>query len=265
MVSPRNPSSIKIAKDIAKDFPSLDSRTVRKYASYDTLLCIRYAAFAAHCSWSLLTILSFSETFRRAALSLSPDCWSSLLTCVSDNAVSLELFVSVRGLANSNSVLRIAKHIPLDMRMRWLDMQDKAPKIAPVSPCAYIIADKMDLVMQPMFEGFRQVNVRDNIYNPEIFGQGQMPHNWPEGKTWPSDPTLREPGEGICRSCGNQTMCDCEPHTSPVVTHPLVELKDFGSKGRGIRTLQRIEGGDLLAEYVGLIKDADSAMTLSIP
>ena len=225
--------------DTVQDFPTLDSYTKRENIGCDPLLCKRYAAFAIRYSWPLLTVLSFSKIFRNAAFSLPPSCWSLLVSCIKDNAVSLEVFAKVRGVERSSSTMRIAKHLSPDLRLGWLDLQGKTSRNVVSSPCAYVVADRMDLVKQPVFEDFQQVDIRNCIYNPAIFASGKKPTCWPQGKPWPSDPTLREPGVGVCRSCGSVTMCHCDHNTADIVTHPPVELKDFGCrKGRPPRRVR---------------------------
>lgn len=255
-VSPKNPFSTDIVKDIASDFPTLNSRTMRKYASFDTLLCRRYAEFVAYSDWVLLIILSYSQTFRYAALSLLPDCWAAFIACIKDNAVSLEVFGRVRGLDIKTSLKRIASNLPSAMRLDLLVLQGKKPEIKSGSPYAYVVAEKMELVEQPMFEGHEQIDIDRNVYKASVFSQGGRPQYWPADKIWPSDPTIRTSGIGICRSCESRTMCDCDPVSCSGVYCPLVELRHFGSKGKGIRTLQRIRKGDILGEYVCLITQA---------
>ncbi|KAL6722081.1 hypothetical protein ACLMJK_001186 [Lecanora helva] len=260
-----------IAEMITRDYPRLSSRAKRKYALFDALLCRRYAAVVTDNDWALLIVLSYSKTFRRAALSLLPDAWACFAACIKENAVSLEVFAKIRGLDITAQLDCIAWHQSPTAGRHLLDDQSKKPVIKLGSPGSYIVADTMSKVRRPEFEGRFQMDIDHNIYLPESFAQSKKPRDWPTDKIWPSDPTLRAHGEGTCQSCGSKTMCDCDPLSCAVVTHPLVELRDYGSKGRGIRTLQTINKGDYLAEYVGLItpkdkkQDKDKVYAMSVP
>ena len=255
--SPKDPYSSRIVENIAFDFPTIDSHAMRSCALFDHLLCRRYASFAADENWVLLIILSHSETFRHAALSLLPDAWDAFIACIKDNAVSLEVFAKVRDLDTATSLKYIARSVPSPMKKRWLRNEGKKPNIKANPPYSYIVADKMKKVRKPKYERQTQINISANIYIPSIFAEGGKPQHWPKDRTWPSDPLTRTPGLGVCKACGNDTTCECDPNSCAEVTRPLVELKDFGHKGRGIRTLQHIREGNLLAEYVGLIKSAN--------
>jgi len=254
-----DPPSSDIVKTIARDFrdySTLHGCTVSESTSSDALLCRRYASFVADDSWLLLIILSHSTIFRHAALTLYPKSWDLFTACLKQNAVSLEVFAKVRGLKTQYSVQRITNNVPSAMQLNMRRIQGRILRTKPGSVHGYVVAESMELVRHPTFEGYTQIDINSNIYKPEYY-EAMKPRHWPKGKAWPSDPTLRIRGEGTCGSCGNEKMCHCDPISCPEVSNPLVEIRDFGHKGRGIRTLQRHRRGDLLAEYVGLIKPLD--------
>lgn len=54
-----------------------------------------------------------------------------------------------------------------------------------------------------------------------------------------------------CLFCYDRDMCFCRVMTK---TGELVELREYGDKGVGVRCLSTIEKGDVVGEYVGLVE-----------
>lgn len=68
--------------------------------------------------------------------------------------------------------------------------------------------------------------------------------------TLQSEYTRRRRGQcDLCR----RPQCACNPFSSHFVSHPLIELRQYGKKGIGVRTLRKICRGDILEECVGHI------------
>lgn len=80
----------------------------------------------------------------------------------------------------------------------------------------------------------------------------ERPCTWPSNLPYPADPTTRL-GDRRCASCKSVRICDCDPRSCFLVTNPLIELMNYGSKGTGVRALQHIPKGAFLGEYVGVL------------
>lgn len=176
------------------------------------------------------------------------------MRCILDNKISLEIFAKVRNLDIEVSLVRVKHFISLELDIESLSRGPKLPTITPGLHHTCIVRETVDLVERKKFQGRLQSQIPGKIYDPALFKAYDQPEHWPSNKPYPSDPTLRDFGKGTCASCGNREMCHCDPNTCSGVLRPLVELRDYGSKGTGIRALQRIRNGAILGEYVGEIR-----------
>ncbi|KAL9637234.1 MAG: hypothetical protein Q9164_002320 [Protoblastenia rupestris] len=217
----------------------------------------RYGAFATSHGWIMLSILANCATFRHCCHSLDLKAWYLLSTAIGNNATSIEIFAKVRDLDWKSALTYIARRRPSTLSLDLYELLQTSIQLKPGSPHSYVVSDKRVRPKHPTIEGREQIDINDSVYLPEHFTNAPIQKHWPYGKPHPSNPTTRTFSDGICRSCFSSSWCNCSPNNCALVTRPLVELKDYGTKGVGIRTLQRIAKDDVLGEYVGLLLPAN--------
>ncbi|KAL8702691.1 MAG: hypothetical protein Q9201_004132 [Fulgogasparrea decipioides] len=219
-----------------------------KVVSFQVRVCRRYAMFAKELGWMMLSVLSYSETFRNASRNFDEASWTRLTQSIDQNHVSLELFFKVRGLDWQAPIRRLERAIPPKGLNAFIERHNPRG-LAPVfsqSVHSYVVPSRDGNLHRANYQGLLHQDISSNIYDPSAFQY---------------DPSLRNPYDGICCYACGQLACSCEPSTCENVTRPLVELIQCpGNKGIGIRALQRIRKGDVLDEYVGELKHA-STMT----
>ena len=197
----------------------------------------------------MLCILAHSQHFREGCIELNPREWSFFRLQLEANHFSLEYFAKVRGLQWVNLLTRNvalatwANQNP-DCIHQALDVDRDHPH-SWIVPCPG----------EPLLRSFHkrlQVPINRNIYIASTFGLYPKPPNWPSNWSYPMDPTTRR-SRTKCRLCHStyEVQCYCDPTTHSLVIHPLVELRQYGQKGVGVRALQYIKNNDLLEEHVG--------------
>ena len=211
--------------------------------------------------WMMLSILAHSGVFRTAMSSIDARAWEGLLADIGILSGSIEMFVKSRGLDWQRSLqangLKIGPLTVEDVRNRY-DFKFSHPH--------EFYLDSEGLPQELWADGIRHVNVEENFYDEAVFGHAK-PANWPAGVPWPVNPTLLYPPEKpICPRCHRVRCMDCD--VRDVLTNPLIEMIEFSGRGRGVRSLQFIPAGSVLAEYVGdivpLDHRGDSVYPLSI-
>lgn len=221
----------------------------------NAIICKRYGAFALLDKWALLSVLAYSTTFRKAALTLPPTTWNELVKCTVSNEVSLQVFAKVRGLNLVRALkplLGYMKPGPHATATAFIDDIRTDPSL--LGEHAYVVAGSIDEVRRPMFEGEYQVHVDENVYSHELYTKEGEPQYWPKGVPWPGNPMQRSPNQSMCVSCLSKSSCNCNMATSEKVLRPLVELHQYPHRGVGIRALQYIPAGSILDEYVGVLR-----------
>lgn len=193
----------------------------------------------------MLSILAYSNSFRNACRSLDEASWNRLLGTIDQNTVSLELFFKVRDLDWVTPLSRLETYFSPDKVASYI--ASKRPRELPSEllgrPHSYIVPGDDGALHLTNYQGMLLVDNSSSKYDPQIFHE---------------DPSLRGPYDGSCYSC-HRDACDCSPSRCHNVTKPLVELVHCpGKKGVGIRSLQRIRKGDVLNEYIGELKYANS-------
>lgn len=263
-ISQFDPFSSSIMNLVASEFPKLNQNAYRQHLrSFFPILCKRYAGIVSEDNWVLLSILSHSRTFRAAAFISNRKGWNSLVQSINENQVSIEVFAKMRNLDYKSALVRISEHLPLHIQEAVARKQRIMPQIIPGLPHAYVVPFTMEEVYRPQYEAYMtedvyprpydgkpHININSNIYKAANFALMPKPKHWPKHLDYPADPITRPQGSK-CRSCSHMEICDCDPITCPLVTRPLVELKLYEVKGIGVRALQHIHKGDILAEYVG--------------
>ena len=234
---PSNSLPAEVSKPVADE----EERSIQ-LATVEEQMSKRFGLFANTFGWMMLSILAHSATFRHSGFTLDADIWSSLCLKIEENLTSLEVFAKVRGLDWQTALNNFSRHFPSDLKAGL--------KVDIGALNTYVIMEDEQLVRRPKFGDHIQEDIQSNIYNPDFFAQCQIPCHWPKNKDWSKDPTLRCPGDGECRNCNSTTQCNCNPSAEPT---PLIELKEYGAKGIGIRALQPIAKSKILGEYVGEI------------
>ena len=95
-----------------------------------------------------------------------------------------------------------------------------------------------------------------NEYQAHMWAGRPRPANWPADMPWPPRPDARGTDWRACRPCGKVGI---EYPCGHVPVEPAVELRDYGAKGVGVRALEPVQPGDILAEYTGLMIPAEEA------
>ncbi|KAI4116570.1 MAG: hypothetical protein LQ345_003035 [Seirophora villosa] len=216
-----------------------------KTVSFQDEVSSRYATVASAHGWMMLSMLAYSKSFRQACRDLDETPWAQLMQSISQNYVSLELCFKVRGLDWITPLRRLEKCFSADLVASYINHQ--APRALPASmlekPHSYVVPNEDGNLLRPSYRGVLHLNISSSTYDAQVFKQ---------------DPSLRSPYSCICYSCG-QPSCDCDTSTSEKVARPLVELIHCSAqKGIGVRSLQRVEEGAVLDEYVGELKHANS-------
>ena len=228
----------------------LKTRTVR-----------RHQRIAAN-SLMMLSILSFSCTFRHYCDRANESNWERLLIGIEENHESLEYFAKARGLRWFEL---LEAHGPFEewIRVPLLDMLgQRLGTLREQHPHACVVPEKGGKLRPPTRNLIPQVNIANNesIYRAELFASNAFPRpqKWPQIWKYPSDPTVRLPGR-ICFNCNSTGLCNCDPNDCVAVQPPLVELRQYPIRGVGIRTLQNIAEGTTVGEYIGEIMPSSSA------
>ena len=250
--SPGDPMTM--SADVSSD-PN-NAAKVAQLAAIKARTSQRFGAFATSHGWMMLSILAHSATFRHSCNALSFEAWFLLSTTIEHNASSIEIFAKLRNLDWETALKHIEKQRPSTLTLDIETALHASMQLTQGSPHSYVVSEKCGRPRHPSFEGSEQIDVPNNLYYRRNFIGSKMPETWPAGRAYPSNPTTRLLAEGPCSSCFANLPCHCDPAICAIVTRPLVEVRDYGIKGVGIRALQRIRKGDILGEYVGLLLPA---------
>ena len=221
----------------------------REIVFFEERQCRRYGEFVTENGWMMLSILANSASFRNDARQLDDDSWNLLCNCLLDNFNSLEIFAKVRSLDWKT---------PLTKREEYgstiePNLREAVPELRRLDSLhGYIVPQGPDKELErPQYEVQFQTDVQNNFYQPIVFDRVPKPTNWPPDLEYPSDPTTVTYSQ-CCDIC-ELAFCTCEPQNCDAITKPLVELKRYHEKGVGVRALEYLRQGDILAEYTGLI------------
>lgn len=200
----------------------------------------RYASFAAEHGWMMLSILATSTAFRVAAGTFDDRLWVSFNITVFLNKNSIEYFAKIRGLNWTLALTRKPEYAAYTT-----DLREGYPGLEPDHPHTYVVPRESNPVRRPQFKGKVQKNIVHNRFDPLSYRPSAR-----RGKLR-RDPTIEKGRK--CHICQKKS-CRCDPSSCLGVLRPLVELAASGNDvGVGIRVLQPIPKGQLLAEYVGNI------------
>ncbi len=195
----------------------------------------------------MLSILANSASFRNNVRQLDDHMWNLLCKCIADNFNSLELFAKARQLDWKTALTKRDEY----QFIIGPNLGERIPPDTVLSPHGYIVPEGFSQPERTMDGTQPRIDIENNYFQLGVFYQVPEPIEWPFDLPYPSDPTVAKPPRS-CDIC-QLDSCSCEPQTCDIVTQPLVELKRYRRKGVGIRALQQIHQGDILAEYVGQI------------
>ena len=217
----------------------------------------RCSALVARHNYKLLCILAHSVTFQDTLFNDDTETWNALSASISQNAVSIVVFAEGRDLIWWTELTSLNSVHTFILPSSLEESKDTKSKIR-LHPHEWVVPDKLEDTWSPMFDGKKQVHIPNNIYNADAFLKSPRPPFWPVNRTYPEDPTLVRGVSFLpCMTCASHTPCGCSFRTSLDVWHPLIELRDYGRRGVGVRALERIPKRAVLDEYVGEIFPAD--------
>lgn len=215
----------------------------------------RYKRTADH-SLMMLAILAFAPSFRKATEKESDATWDLLETRILTNRESLEYFAKVRG-SQWKELLNRDTALAKSLVKRPEVLVEMFPGERVEHPHTRVIPQQGGELRVPTCGVYYQTNIDECVFDEdlwttcdEMYGK---PEGWPTGMEYPSNPSLRMPGEK-CDNCGSTFLATCiERSCDKNFTKPLIELFDAGERGVGVRTLQAIKANDILDEYVAEI------------
>ena len=219
----------------------------------------RCSGLVARHDFKLLCILAHSVTFQDTIFGDDAESWNAMFASVSENAVSIIVFAEGRSLIWWTELTYLNSVFTFILPSSLIE---SIPDISrdQTHPHEWVVTDKMEDIWSPTFEGKKQVHILNNIYRAKAFRNSRRPPFWPVNRPYPEDPTqVRGLSFLPCMTCDSHIPCGCSFLTSLDIWHPLVELRDYGRRGVGIRALQRIPKRSILDEYVGEIFPADYA------
>lgn len=193
----------------------------------------------------MLSILGHSPAFREATRTVDNRSWKSLNGSIRDNFDSLEYFAKIRGLDWSAPLKRLPG---LLTDIRYL-LKERHPQLREDHPHSFVVPEKWGQLERPHHKGHLHYRVSECEYRASNFENRQVPIAWPARRPYPSNPMLTTK---LCSICQKHN-CNCHPSTSPQILRPLVELRRYGNKGIGIRTLQPFPKNAILDEYIGVL------------
>ena len=217
----------------------------------ETLRSMRYNNLALTSGWMMLGILAHSKTFRNCASTMETYVWRTFVTAIRQNRNSIECFAKVRGLDWQTGLIRIPDYADLIGK----NLRERYPNISPSHPHTLVVPRKQQPLRHPRYNGHNQDIIRNSTFSFVDFEGCRVQPGCPSGNPFPSDPSLTAEDCDLCESAG----CDCM--TSEKITKPFIEIREYGIKGLGIRTLQHIYKGDILDEYVGQLRPLNRAVS----
>ena len=222
-------------------------------------LVARCSGLVARHNFKLLCILAHSVTFQDTVFGDDAEGWNALFDSVCENAVSIIVFAEGRSLIWWTELTDLNSVFKFILPSSLVESTFTKSKVQ-LHPHEWVVTEKLENTWSPAFDGKKQVHIPDNIYRADSFLNSRRSPFWPVNRPYPEDPTLVRGVSFLpCMTCNSHVTCGCSFLTSLDVWHPLVELRDYGRRGIGIRVLERLPKRAVLDEYVGEIFPADYA------
>ena len=217
----------------------------------------RCSALVARHNFKLLCILAHSVTFQDTIFGDDAESWDAMFESVSENAVSIIVFAEGRSLIWWTELTDLNSVFTFILPSSLVESTFTKSKVR-LHPHEWVATDRLEDTWSPTFDGKKQVHISNNIYRAKGFLKSPRSPFWPVNRPYPEDPTLVRGVSFLpCMTCDSHVAYGCSFLTSLDVWHPLVELRDYGRRGIGIRVLERIPKRAVLDEYVGEIFPAD--------
>ncbi|MCJ1397299.1 hypothetical protein MMC11_000491 [Xylographa trunciseda] len=209
----------------------------------------------------MLSMLAFSGYFRSMVEQGSEDMWVLIWAKVQENHESIEYFAKARGLQWKDLLERYHAFAVFINNVQPLGEKFPGDEVTIEHPHSKVIPPSGGSLRVPTSIQAPETaqTVTDHvIYDEELWRDPLYPRppTWPGVWPYPFNPMTRIPlidYEENCDCCGSDMICGCQVTDFKKYSEPLVELRDYEGRGIGVRTLQFIEKGTILAEYLGEI------------
>lgn len=214
----------------------------------NTITYNRCLSFVRDLGWQFFAICAFSEAFRRAILidktiRYSDEHFNAFKSIIADNRRSIKVFALTRSLDWRIPLLGLAMY---DMQCLPSLRHALAPEpnLATEHP-HHIVQTHSGRLQRPRYKGKVQVNAFAHLYHSPA--DSKTSHLLQRKKTW-----------GPCEVCSKpfEQQCNCRLHS---MAGDLTELVEYPNKGVGVRALSNFRAGDILGEYVGVIRPIASS------
>lgn len=200
----------------------------------------RLSLFVSRLGWKLIAICAHAEAFRRACKEAEGLVWSGVVDQIDGNRSSFEIFARTRNLDWRGPLLMHSRYLFRDLQREFAPYR----KLYHEHPHHYVRTTDREL-RWPIYENHRQRHIDGCIFDPNDWKGKQNK----EGRV--VDPTRRCVEDGVCELCFRDGKCACRPDSH---AGQLVELREYPIRGIGVRALANFKKGDILDEFVGLIK-----------
>ena len=239
--------------------PNLYFRTMRR--------AMRRWNMVADYSIMMLSMLAFSRSFQSMVEQCSEDIWLLIWSKIPEHHESIEYFAKARGLPWKDLLERYHDFTEYINSVQTLGEKFPDDEVPIEHPHSRVVPPSGGRLREPTSRQApetAQIIINENIYNEELWRDASYPRpmTWPGMWPYPFDPMTRIPFVGYdeyCECCNSNIICACQITDFERYSEPLLELRDFGKRGNGIRTLKFMERGTILAEYLGEIVPNGSA------
>ncbi|PWY90916.1 SET domain-containing protein [Aspergillus heteromorphus CBS 117.55] len=192
--------------------------------------------------WMVLAVLAQTSSFREFIRTHEDESlWERCLEKLAAHAFNIEILARQRGVDWRGS---LAPHSDFEIAGINASLA-RIDKLAENRPHDIVVDTTSRNVRAPKFEGARQVDIDDYIFNPK---------NWPAGKLNPASRDVVD--HGPCDLCDSAISCGCVVNRFPA---QFIQLVDTGAKGVGVYTLMNFRKGEILGEFVGVLHPPDYA------
>ena len=229
----------------------------------------RCRAFVFEHGWAFFAMCTQAQAFRDAYFHVETFIWDELRKLITAHKRSIEVFVRTRN---------IDWRGPLLLHARWnfqgiLEATDPMLDIGK-EHTHHIVQNLEQTLKRPIYQGMAQTNINSTIdYRPLQQGQKQPLERFqklgpcmaclckkacachklggsPDCKkcNCPKLCRCRKPEWVRCCLCGSREICQCRIQSVP---GDLIELREYPSKGTGIRALSSFKAGTILGVYLG--------------
>lgn len=193
--------------------------------------------------WKLIAICVHAEAFRRACKEAGDVVWNGVVDQIDVNRSSIEIFARIRNLDWRGPLLMHSRYLLRDLQREFAPYR----KLYHEHPHHYVRTKDREL-RWPMYENHRQKHIDACVFDANDWKRKENKEGWVV------DPTRRRYQDGVCESCFRDGKCACRPNSH---ARQLVELREYPVRGIGVRALANFKKGDILDEFVGLIKPTD--------